>query len=70
MVILVMLTHGCHFQLQFHFRLVFFNSYGQQLKKIGLFSTHLSTPEVLRAKECASTPYFSNVFTSDSHLSL
>jgi hypothetical protein len=29
-----------------------------------------STPKVLRAKERALTPYFSNVFTSDLHLSL
>ncbi len=27
-------------------------------------------PKVLRAKECASTPYSSIIFTSDSHLSL
>ncbi len=31
---------------------------------------HLSTPEVLRAKERTPTPYSSIVFTLDSHLSL
>ncbi len=29
-----------------------------------------STPEVLRARERAPTPYFSVIFTLDSHLSL
>jgi hypothetical protein len=29
-----------------------------------------STPKVLRAKECAPIPYFSIVFTSNSHLNL